>query len=131
MELDEAAQTARVLRALDDPHLTILGHPTGRLLLGRGPIALDLGAVIAKAAERGVAIEINGDPQRLDLDWRRCRETRDAGATISIGSDAHSVAGLENMERGLAIARKGWLERADVLNTRDTEEFLHHARRRQ
>jgi DNA polymerase (family 10) len=131
MELDEATQTARVLRALDDPHLTILGHPTGRLLLGRGPVALDLGAVIAKAAERGVAIEINGDPQRLDLDWRRCREARDAGATLSIGSDAHSVAGLENMERGLAIARKGWLERADVLNTRDTEEFLHHARRRQ
>ena len=130
MEQDEAAMTQRVLRALDDPRLTILGHPTGRLLLGRDPYAMDVGAVIARAAERGVAIEINGDPQRLDLDWRRCREAQGAGATISIGSDAHSLAGLGNMDSGLAVARKGWLEAKDVLNTKDADEFLAWARRR-
>lgn len=128
MEMDGATMTARVLRALDDPHLTILGHPTGRLLLGRDGFALDLDAVIARAAERGVAIEINGDPQRLDLDWRRCRQARDAGVMISIGSDAHSLDGLANMDLGLGIARKGWLEAKDVLNTLDVDRFLAVAR---
>ena len=131
MEMDAPAMTARVLRALDDPHLTILGHPTGRLLLGRDGFALDLDAVIAKAAERGVAIEINGDPQRLDLDWRRCRQARDAGVTISIGSDPHSLDGLANMDLGLGIARKGWLEAKDVLNTLDVDRFLAQAHSRQ
>ena len=130
MEQDEAAMTRRVLRAMDDPHLTILGHPTGRLLLGREPYALDVAAVLARAAERGVAIEINGDPQRLDLDWRRCREARDAGVTISIGSDAHSLAGLGNVDFGVAVARKGWLEATAVLNTRDAEGMLAYARQR-
>jgi DNA polymerase (family X) len=130
MEQDQAAMTARVLCAMDDPHLTILGHPTGRLLLGREPYALDVDAVIARAAERGVAIEINGDPQRLDLDWRRCAEAREAGVAISIGSDAHSLAGLGNMDSGLAVARKGGLEAKDVLNTKDADGFLDFARRR-
>jgi len=130
-ELDGAAMTARVLRALDDPHLTILGHPTGRLLLTRDPYEIDLHRVIARAAERGVAIEINADPQRLDLDWRLCREARDAGVAISIGPDAHSLAGLHNVEFGIGIARKGWLEPQDVLNTRDAEGFLDYAKARE
>ena len=130
MEQDAATMTQRVLRAMDDPHLTIIGHPTGRLLLGRDPYPLDLDATIARAAERGVAIEINGDPQRLDLDWRRCAAARDAGAAISIGADAHSLAGLENTAFGVGIARKGWLEAKDVLNTRDAEGFLSYARKR-
>ena len=127
MEQDQATMTQRVLHAMDDRHLTIVGHPTGRLLLGRDPYPLDVGAVIAKAAERGVAIEINGDPQRLDLDWRWCARARDAGVTISIGADAHSLAGLDNMGFGVGIARKGWLEAHDVLNTRDAEGFLNYA----
>jgi DNA polymerase (family 10) len=126
-EQDHATITARVLRAMDDPHFTILGHPTGRLLLGRDPYPLDMDAVIARAAERGIAIEINGDPQRLDLDWRRCAAARDAGVTISIGADAHSLAGLDNMEFGIGVARKGWLEANDVLNTLDVEGFLSYA----
>ncbi len=130
MDMDRATMTARVLRAMDDPHLTILGHPTGRLLLTRDPIALDLDAVLAKAVERGVAIEINGDPQRLDLDWRRCRGARDAGVMLSIGADAHSLPGLDNMDLGVAVARKGWLEKTDVLNTRNREGFLAFARSR-
>ncbi len=130
MEQDEATMTSRVLRAMDDPHLTVLGHPTGRLLLAREPYPIDLHAVIARAAERGVAIEINGDPQRLDLDWRRCAAARAAGVTISIGADAHSLAGLDNMAYGTGIARKGWLEARDVLNTRDAEGLLGYARAR-
>ena len=130
MEQDQATMTQRVLRAMDDPHLTIVGHPTGRLLLGRDPYPLDLDAVIEKAAGRGVAIEINGDPQRLDLDWRWCAKARDAGVAITIGADAHSLAGLDNMDFGVGIARKGWLEARDVLNTRDAEGFLAYARAR-
>ena len=130
MEQDRATMTARILRAMDDPHLTILGHPTGRLLLGRDPYPLDLDAVVARAAERGVAIEINGDPQRLDLEWRRCAAARDAGVAFSIGADAHSLAGLENMDFGVGVARKGWLEAKDVVNTMDADGFLAFAKRR-
>ena len=130
MEQDRPTMTARVLRAMDDPRLTILGHPTGRLLLGRDPYPLDLDAVIARAADRGVAIEINADPQRLDLDWRRCRQARDAGVAIAIGVDAHSLAGLDNAAFGVGVARRGWLEARDVVNTLDVDEFLARSRAR-
>jgi DNA polymerase (family 10) len=130
MEMDEATMTQRVLRAMDDPHLTILGHPTGRLLLSRDPFRIDMHAVIRRAAERGVAIEINGDPHRLDLDWRLCAEAREAGVAIGIGADAHSLAGLENAERGVGVARKGWLEAPDILNTRDADGLIAYARAR-
>ena len=130
MEQDGPTMTQRVLRAMDDPHLTVLGHPTGRLLLARDPYPIDLHAVIARAAERGVAIEINGDPRRLDLDWRLCAEARAASVTIVIGADAHSLAGLENAEWGLGIARKGGLEAGDILNTRDADAFVAFARSR-
>jgi DNA polymerase (family 10) len=130
MEQDERTMTQRVLRAMDDPHLTILGHPTGRLLLGRDPYAIDMHAVIARAAERGVAIEINADPHRLDLDWRLCAEANRAGVAIAIGADAHDLPGLDNMAFGVGIARKGGLEPGDVLNTRDADAFLGTARMR-
>jgi DNA polymerase (family X) len=130
-DMDGHAMTERVLRALDDPHLTILGHPTGRLLLSRDPYAIDMHQVIAAAAQRGVAIEINADPQRLDLDWRLCREARDAGVAISIGPDAHALSGLRNVDFGVGIARKGWLEPQDILNTRDAEGFLDYAKTRE
>ena len=121
-----AEMTARVLAAMDNPHLAILGHPTGRLLLSRDPYQVDMDAVIAKAIARGVAIEINADPHRLDLDWRLLREARDAGLRISIGADAHNLAGIGNVAFGVGIARKGWLTRADVLNTLPVEGFLAH-----
>ena len=122
--------TARVLRAMDDPHLTVLGHPTGRLLLSRDPYPLDLDRVLAKAAERRIAIEVNADPHRLDLDWRMVRRARDLGVMISIGADAHSVSGMAHVAVGVGIARKGWLEAAQVLNTLDADAFLAFARRR-
>ncbi|HSC58034.1 MAG TPA: PHP domain-containing protein, partial [Gemmatimonadales bacterium] len=122
--------TARMLRALDDPHLTIVGHPTGRLLLAREAYAVDLDALIEKAAAVGAAIEINADPHRLDLDWRLLRAARARGLAISIGADAHDVGGIGNMEWGVGIARKGWLTAGDILNTRSVEEFLAFARKR-
>ncbi|HET7790871.1 MAG TPA: PHP domain-containing protein [Gemmatimonadales bacterium] len=122
--------TARVVAALDDPHLTILGHPTGRILLGREPYALDVDTVLARAALRGVAIEINGDPHRLDLDWRKVMEARAAGILVAIGSDAHSLAGIQNVDFGLAQARKAWLEARHVLNALSADAFLAFARRR-
>jgi DNA polymerase (family X) len=121
--------TARVLKAMDDPTMTILGHPTGRLLLSRDPYPLDLDAVFSRAAERGVAIEINADPQRLDLDWRLLQRARQAGTAISIGADAHGAGQLHHMEFGIGVARKGWLTAEAVLNTHSAEEFLAFARR--
>ncbi len=126
----EAELTARVLRAMDDPHLAIMGHPTGRQLLSREPYPMDLGRIFRRAAERGIAMEINADPHRLDLDWRRLPEARALGVTISIGADAHSVAGVENMAFGVSMARKGGLGPEAVLNTRPVEEFLRFARAR-
>ena len=128
--MDEARMTARVLRALDDPRLTILGHPTGRLLLAREPYALDVPAVLERAAERGVAVELNADPHRLDLDWRNCHLARERGVTVEIGPDAHSTRGLDYTSIGVGIARKGWLGADDVLNTRSAEEVMELASRR-
>jgi DNA polymerase (family 10) len=126
-QMDAAAMTARVLRALDNPYLTILGHPTGRLLLSRDPYPLDLEQVFARAGARGVAIEINADPHRLDLDWRMLRRARAAGAMISIGADAHNRAGLAYMAYGIGMARKGGLTSGEVLNARTAAEFLQFA----
>jgi DNA polymerase (family X) len=122
--MGEREMTARILGAMDNPYLTIVGHPTGRLLLSRDPYGLDLDAIIAKAAATGIALEINADPHRLDLDWRVLRRARDRGAMISIGADAHNLAGIPYVEYGVGMARKGWLGPDDVLNARPVDEFL-------
>ena len=128
--MDRATMTGRVLRALDDPRLTILAHPTGRLLLSREPYAIDIEAVLEKAAAVGVAVELNADPHRLDLDWRHLQTAKRLGVTIAIGPDAHSTRGLDTMGVGVAIARKGWLERGDVLNARSVDGVSSFARAR-
>jgi DNA polymerase (family 10) len=128
--MTEPEMTKRVLAAMDDPHLTILGHPTGRLLLSRDPFPIDLERILRRAADRGIAIEVNADPHRLDLDWRHVREARDLGVTVSIGADAHSVAGMTNVAVGVGVARKGWVEADDVLNARDAESFRTFAKAR-
>ena len=125
-----AQMTERVLAALDDPHLTILAHPTGRLLLNREPYAIDMAAVIDKAAETGAAIELNADPHRLDIDWRFLHGAKLKGVTIEIGPDAHSTRGLDVVALGVGMARKGWIEAGDVLNARPMDEVLEFARRR-
>lgn len=122
--MDEAQMTNRVLKALDDPHIAVLGHPTGRLLLTREPYAIDMDAVLEKAGRLGVAVELNADPHRLDLDWRLAKLARKYGAKIEIGPDAHSVDGLENMALGIGMARKAWLTADDVINTRSAEDFV-------
>jgi DNA polymerase (family 10) len=128
--MDGEAMTKRVLAALDDPHLTILAHPTGRLLLSREPYALDVEAVLEKAAEVGVVVELNADPHRLDLDWRYCRQAKELGVTIEIGPDAHSPAALDNVHFGIGMARKAWLEAGEILNTRSADDVLAFARKR-
>lgn len=129
-KMDGAAMTERVLRAMDDPHMTILAHPTGRLLLSREPYDLDVDAVLQKAADAGVAVELNADPKRLDLDWRYLQRARALGVVVEIGPDAHSLGGLEWTDLGVSMARKGWLEAEDILNTRRADEVVAFAKRR-
>lgn len=128
--LSSQEQTQRMLHAISNPHVDIIGHPTGRILLGRAGYALDMDAVIAAAAAHGVCIEINAHPSRLDLDWRLLRRARDKGIKIPINPDAHILAGLDDMRYGIGVARKGWLRPSDVLNTLQVEELLAFFRRR-
>jgi DNA polymerase (family 10) len=115
--LSPEEQTQRMLRAISNPYVDIVGHPTGRILLGREGYALDIEAMIDAAAEHGVCIEINAHPSRLDLDWRYLHRARDKGIKIPIDPDAHVISGLDDMRFGVGIARKGWLRASDVLNT--------------
>jgi DNA polymerase (family X) len=122
--LSPEEQTQRMLHAISNRYVDIIGHPTGRILLGREGYALDLDAVIDAAAEHGVCIEINAHPSRLDLDWRYLHRARDKGIKIPIDPDAHVISGLDDMRYGIGIARKGWLESSDVLNTMSTGALL-------
>ena len=128
--MDGDAMTKRVLAALDDPHLTILAHPTGRLLLSREPYAIDIEAVLEKALAVGVAVELNADPHRLDLDWRYCRQAKELGVTIEIGPDAHSPGSVDNVHFGIGMARKAWLEASEILNTGSADDVIAFAQRR-
>jgi DNA polymerase (family 10) len=116
--------TARILRAIENPYTRILGHPTGRLLLRREPFAIDLPAVLRRAAELGVAVEHNAAPERLDLSDRDLRLAKELGCKIAINTDAHDTRHLEKMKYGIRQLRRAWLTPADVLNTRGPEEFL-------
>jgi DNA polymerase (family 10) len=122
--LGEAEMTERVLRALASPWVDILGHPTGRLLLAREPYAIRMAAVCEAAAERGVAVEINAHPSRLDLDWREAKSFLARGGWTSIDPDAHRVEGLDDVRYGVAIARKGWVPRERVLNALPLADLL-------
>jgi DNA polymerase (family 10) len=124
---DEATMTARILRAIEQPHVTMLGHLTGRLLLRREGYAVNTAKIIDAAIAHGVIIELNANPQRLDLDWRYWRRAAERGLLCSINPDAHDTAGLEFVRAGVNAARKGWLTAKQVLNTRtlaEVEKFL-------
>ncbi len=115
----EDEMTARVIRAIEHPATTMLGHPTGRILLRREPYKIDLQKVIDAAIANQVIIEINANPRRLDMDWRLWRRAAERGLMCSINPDAHSTDGLSYFDAGVNIARKGWLEKEQVLNSRD------------
>ena len=121
--MNEDEMTERIIRALANRRTTILAHPTGRLLLAREPYALDLERVIDAAAEHGKVIELNANPHRLDLDWRHCKYAKRQGVRIAVNPDAHHTDGLADMKYGLNIARKGWLEARDIVNSMGLEEI--------
>lgn len=117
VSMSESEMTKRVIHAIENPYVTIIGHPTGRLLGRRPGYAINLEAVIDAAAANRVALEINAAPSRLDLEPRAVRLARERGVLLSINTDAHSVPDLERALFGINVARRGWLEKADVLNT--------------
>lgn len=118
LDLDAERQTERILRAMDNPHVNIIGHPTGRLIGEREASPLDMERLIEAALERGCFLEINAQPKRLDLSDRHARMARDAGLKLAVSTDAHSTAMLAYMRYGIDQARRGWLGPDDVLNTR-------------
>lgn len=121
--------TDRVLRALECPWVDVIGHPTGRLLLKRDPLRLDMTAVITTAAERGVALEINCLPDRLDLNDAHARAARERGIPLLISSDAHSVGALAALRWGILVARRAWAGAGDVLNTMPVDGLRARLRR--
>ena len=118
-DLPREKQTARLLKAMDNRHLAVLAHPTGRLIDERQGVDLDIERVLAGARERGVAFEVNGQPERLDLNEWHCNLAKDIGVKLAVSTDAHSTAELGFMRFAVDQARRGWLEAGDVINTRD------------
>ncbi len=129
MNLESAEMTDRLLRALECPHLRILGHPTGRLLMQREPFPFDFERIVSEAVKRNVWLEINASPERLDLNGTLVRTAKSRGAKFTISTDAHHPKHLHNMWYGVVTARRGWLGPEDVLNTRSTEKFQQAIRR--
>lgn len=120
--LDEAAMTARIIHAIEHTHTTMLGHVTGRLLLRREGYRVDVGKIIDAAVANHVAIELNASPWRLELDWRHWRKAADRGLLCAINPDAHDTEGLQHVRAGINAARKGWLTKDHILNTRSLAE---------
>ncbi len=115
--LSREKQTKRILKAMENPHFSILAHPTGRLIGLREPYAIDMEAVMQNAKERGCILELNAQPDRLDLNDIHCKMAKEMGVRIAVSTDAHSLKDLELMRYGIWQARRGWLEKEDVVNT--------------
>ncbi len=124
--LPRARQTERVLRALDNPYVSVLAHPSGRLIGARAPSEFDMQAVIRRAKMRGVALEINAHPDRLDLDDVHARLAREEGALVVVNSDAHGADDFGHLAYGIGQARRGWLAAGDLLNTRSLAALRQH-----
>lgn len=121
--LSNRRQTERIMKAMDHPHFSILAHPSGRLIGRREPYDVDMLGIIRKARERRCFLEINAHPERLDLTDIHCRMAKDEGVLLAVNTDAHSMLDLENARFGVGQARRGWLEKSDVLNTRSYAEL--------
>jgi DNA polymerase (family 10) len=130
MNMEAAEMTDRLLRALECPHLRILGHPTGRLLLQRDPFPFDFDRVTGEAVRRGVWLEINASPERLDLSAPLVRSAKAKGAKFTISTDAHHPNHLASMRYGVVTARRGWLGPSDVMNTLPLDGFVAALRQR-
>jgi len=131
--MDRAKQTERILRAVKNPFVTILGHMTGRQLLRRPGYEVDIEKILKACAKHGVAVEINSNPWRLDLDWRWYQRAIELGCMFSIDPDAHSTSEIDLVRWGVGIARKGALSPGNILNCRDLQSFaawLHDRKRR-
>jgi DNA polymerase (family X) len=122
-KLEKDKMTKRLINAITNRYTTMLGHPTGRILLARKEYDMDIYAVIDAASEYSKIIEINADPHRLDLDWRYLKYAKEKGVLMSINTDAHNLLGLHNIQFGIGIARKGWLESHNVINTMSLQEM--------
>jgi len=122
-DLPRARQTGRILKAMQNPLFSILAHPTGRLIEQRAPYDVDMLAIVRVAKKFDVALELNAHPDRLDLTDTHCRMAKDEGVLVAVSSDAHAVDGFEVLRYGVGQARRGWLERKDVLNTRPLAEL--------
>ncbi len=123
MNMERAEMTDRLLRALECPWIRVLGHPTGRRLLQREPYSFDFESVVDTAVRRGVALEINASPERLDLSAQMARVAKTRGARFTISTDAHDTTHLQGMRYGITTARRAWLTPADILNTLPLELF--------
>jgi DNA polymerase (family 10) len=121
--LDEGRMTERVIRAMKNKYVTILGHPTGRILLSREPFKIDMNEIIKTAAKEDVILEINANPHRLDLDWRYCKAAKEEGCRFVISPDAHRIDGIDDMIYGINVARKGWLTGKDVINALEGDQL--------
>lgn len=121
--LSREKQTRRILRAMENPHFNILGHPTGRLIHEREPYQVDMEKLMKEALDRGCFMELNAQPDRLDLPDNYCKMAKEMGVKLAISTDAHSLDDLDYMRFGVGQARRGWLEREDVLNTRPWKEL--------
>ncbi|MBC7387013.1 MAG: PHP domain-containing protein [Cryobacterium sp.] len=121
-QMDRTTMTERILQAVRNPRTTMLGHLTGRILLGRKGYDLEIERIIRECGSRGVGIEINGNPARLDIDWRWGPELRRENVMVSVNPDAHDTSGLDDIKYGVCVARKALLPREQVLNTRNTTD---------
>jgi DNA polymerase (family 10) len=129
LDLSREKQTARILKAMDNPRCAILAHPTGRLLNQRLPYDVDIDRIIQAARDRGCILELNAQPERLDLHDEHCKMAKELGVKLAISTDAHSTATLDYMRYGVDQARRGWIEAKDVVNTRDVADLRKALRR--
>ncbi|MFN3781394.1 MAG: PHP domain-containing protein, partial [Candidatus Kapaibacteriota bacterium] len=125
-KMTKAEMTRRIIYALMSPYTHILGHPTGRLLLSRNGYEVDIKAIIDVAADYGKIIELNANPYRLDLPWEHIIYAKEKGVKISINPDSHDIGSLTDVFYGVNFARKGWLEKSDVVNCLNFDAFLQH-----
>jgi DNA polymerase (family X) len=126
--LDRTAMTDRMLAAIENPYTQIIGHPTGRLLLRRDPLDYDMDQVLAACAKHGVAMECNSYPDRLDLKEVYLRMCKERGVKVVISTDSHNTVNLAQIRYGVTMARRGWLEKKNVINTLPVEDFLNALR---